>query len=46
LYLTVLSSMSVTPFCQTISDTVNDLLKLEEGWRKNGYSVTEIPPFF
>ena len=30
---------------QTISDTVNDLLKLEEGWKKNGYDVTEVPPF-
>jgi hypothetical protein len=32
-------------FYQTISDTVNDLLKLEEEWKKNGHDVTEVPPF-
>ena len=32
-------------FFQTISDTVNDLLKLEEEWKKNGYYFTEVPPF-
>jgi len=30
---------------ETISDTVNDLLKLEEQWKKNGYNVTEVPSF-
>ena len=28
---------------QTISDTVNDLLKLEDEWKRNGYSSIEIP---
>ena len=32
-------------FSQTISDTVNDLLKMEEEWKKNGYNVTEVPTF-
>ena len=32
-------------FFQTVSDTVNDLLKLEEEWKKNGYNVTEVPSF-
>ena len=32
-------------FPQTISDTVNDLLKLEDEWKKNGYNVTEVPSF-
>ena len=32
-------------FSQTISDTVNDLLKLEDEWKKNGYNVTEVPSF-
>jgi nucleoside-diphosphate-sugar epimerase len=31
---------------ETISDTVNDLLKLEEEWKKNGYTLTEVPPMF
>jgi len=30
---------------ETISDTVNDLLKLEDEWKKNGYNVTEVPSF-
>jgi len=30
---------------ETISDTVNDLLKMEEEWKKNGYNVTEVPSF-
>jgi len=30
---------------ETISDTVNDLLKLEEEWKRNGYTVTEVPSF-
>jgi len=30
---------------ETISVTVNELLKMEEEWRKNGYNVTEVPPF-
>jgi len=28
---------------ETILDCVNDLLKLEEEWKKNGYTFTEIP---
>ena len=32
-------------FPQTISDTVNDLLKMEEEWKRNGYNVTEVPTF-
>jgi nucleoside-diphosphate-sugar epimerase len=31
---------------QTISDSVNDLLRLENEWKKNGYTVTEVPSFF
>jgi len=30
---------------QTISDSVNDLLKLEEEWKKNGYSISDVPAF-
>jgi nucleoside-diphosphate-sugar epimerase len=30
---------------QTISDSVNDLLRLENEWKKNGYTVTEVPSF-
>ena len=45
LYLTLSSCMSVTYSFQTILDTVNDLLKMEEEWKKNGYSVTEVPSF-
>ena len=36
--------MKLTLF-QTISSSVNDLLKLEEQWKKNGYTVTEVPAF-
>ena len=32
-------------FFQTISDSVNDLLRLEEEWKKNGHSVIGVPPF-
>ena len=32
-------------FPQTISDTVNDLLKMEDEWKKNGYIVSEVPSF-
>ena len=32
-------------FFQTISDSVNDLLRLENEWKKNGYTVTEVPSF-
>ncbi|KAF8813958.1 NAD(P)-binding protein [Phlegmacium glaucopus] len=28
---------------ETISDNVNDLLELEEEWKKNGYTFTEVP---
>jgi nucleoside-diphosphate-sugar epimerase len=31
---------------QTISGTVNDLLKLEEEWKQNGYTLTEVPTIF
>jgi hypothetical protein len=34
------------PLFQTISDSVNDLLELEEQWKKNGYTITEVPSFF
>jgi nucleoside-diphosphate-sugar epimerase len=30
---------------QTISDSVNDLLRLENEWKRNGYTVTEVPSF-
>jgi len=33
------------PLERTISDSVNDLLRLENEWKKNGYTVTEVPPF-
>ena len=45
LHLTVKSYINISFFFQTISDTVNDLLKLEEKWENNGYNVTEVPPF-
>ena len=32
-------------YFQTISDTVNDLLKLEDEWKKNGHAVTGVPSF-
>jgi len=30
---------------ETISDTVNDLLRMEEEWKRNGYNVTKVPSF-
>ena len=45
LYLTLSSWISVTYSFQTVLDTVNDLLKIEEEWKKNGYNVTEVPSF-
>ena len=45
LFTIIMHERDFFSFFQTISDTVNDLLKMEEEWKKNGYNVTEVPSF-